>query len=246
MREISKATVRETLQSAWKFLKFLSMESIGNSTYVFTFDNEQDMQKIQDLSPWNIRGHPFVLKHWDRSMAMNELDFSECVFWIQVHDLPLELMTHQNAEILRNQLGTFICTEFDGSSVSQRKNFLRIKVLLPLNNPLIIGFNQARSNRHPSWVHLKYERLSEFCFNCGRLGHSKIYCPATEPLPSPPLFGPSLRAAPLAPFKPEKILASGKVDQSASKFSPSSLNPPYNSVPDEALANQASSSNPPP
>ncbi|GLT65287.1 hypothetical protein SLA2020_377260 [Shorea laevis] len=45
MREISKATVRETLQTAWKFLKFLSLESFGNSTYVFTFDNEQDMEK---------------------------------------------------------------------------------------------------------------------------------------------------------------------------------------------------------
>jgi hypothetical protein len=105
---------------------------------------------------------------------LNELDFSEGVYWIQVHDLPLELMTFQNAQIIGNQLGKFLCTEFDGLPASPRKNFLRIKVLLHFKNPLIIGFNLRRSNRPPSWVHLKYERLSDFCFSCGRLGHSKI------------------------------------------------------------------------
>ncbi|GLT69222.1 hypothetical protein SLA2020_413900 [Shorea laevis] len=117
------------------------------------------MQKVLEFSPWNIRGHPLILKPWDRTMALNELDFSEGTYWIQVHDLPLELMTFQNAVIIGNQLGTFLGTEFDGLPVSPRKNFMRIKVLLPLRNPLIIGFNQPRPNRPPSWVHLKYERL---------------------------------------------------------------------------------------
>jgi hypothetical protein len=174
LRSISKATVRETLQGAWQFLKSLSMEVLGDSTYIFTFEDEQDMQRIQDLSPWNIRGHPLILKHWDLSMSLSELDFSEGVYWIQVHDLPPALMTKQNAVIIGNYLGQFICTESDGPFANQRKNFLRIKVLLPLRNPLITGFNQERLNRPPCWVHLKYERLSDFCFNCGRLGHAQF------------------------------------------------------------------------
>jgi hypothetical protein len=157
--------------------------------------------------PWNIRGHPLILKHWDKSMSLVELDFSESIYWVQVHNLPLELMTSQNAAIIGNQLGKFLGTEENGLSAPQRKDFLRIKVLLPLKNPLITGFNQERVDRHPSWIQLKYERLSEFCFSCGRLGHAKLYCPATEAAPSPPLFGPTLRAAPPAPYRRENIIS---------------------------------------
>lgn len=210
LRAISKATVRETLVSAWQFLKSLSMEVFGDSIFIFTFADESDMQRVQDLSPWNIRGHPLILKPWDTGMSLSELDFSEGIYWIQVHDLPLDLMTPQNAEIIGNHLGKFLCTETEGSTANQRKSFLRIKVLLPLSNPLITGFNQERSNRPPAWVHLKYERLSDFCFNCGRLGHAQIYCPATGYIPSPPLFGPNLRATPPPPYKVDHLILPGK------------------------------------
>jgi hypothetical protein len=223
LRSISKVIVRETLQASWQFLKSLSMETLNESTYVFTFEDDHDLQRIQDLSPWNIRGHPLILKPWDRSMSLNELDFSEAPYWIQVHDLPLELINSQNAEIIGNQLGTFLCTEEAGSGSSQRKNFLRLKVLLPLRNPLITGFNQPRLNRHPSWVQLKYERLSDFCFNCGLLGHIQLYCPATGYIPSPSLFGPILRAVPPAPFKLDNILSTKKL---ASPLNHPSLNNP--------------------
>lgn len=86
------------------------MEVLGDSTYIFTFEDEQDMQRVQELSQWNIRGHPLTLKAWDSSMSLIELDFSEGVYWIQVHDLPLDLMTSQNAEIIGNQLGKFLGT----------------------------------------------------------------------------------------------------------------------------------------
>lgn len=158
-----------------------------------------------------------------------------------MHDLPLELMTFQNAEIIGNQLGKFLCAESDGSSVSQRKSLLRIKVLLPLNNPLIIGFNQARTNRPPSWVQLKYERLSDFCFTCSRMVHSKIYCPGTGIIPSPSLFGPGLRAVPPAPYKIENILSPIKVVSSAPIYS--HISPIFSYAPCSSMQASPSSSN---
>ncbi|GLT55227.1 hypothetical protein SLA2020_283680 [Shorea laevis] len=139
LRAISKLIVRETLKSAWQFLKSLSMEAISESTFIFTFEDAQDMQRVQELSPWNIRGHPLILQPWDKSMSLIDLDFSNGVYWVQVHDLPLELMTTQNAEIIGNQLGSFLCSESDASGNPLRKNFLRIKVLLPLVNPSSLG-----------------------------------------------------------------------------------------------------------
>jgi hypothetical protein len=130
------------------------------------------MLHVLELSPWNIRGHPPILKYWDPSMTLSELDFANGEYWIQVHDLPLELMTSLNAEILGGQLGTLLEKE------SFWREFIRIKVLIPLLQPLVSGFLHERQCKLPTWVQLKYERLFKFCFNCGRLGHIKIFCPA--------------------------------------------------------------------
>jgi hypothetical protein len=124
-------------------------------------------------------------------MTLSELDFSTGEYWIQVHELPLELINSQNAEILGGQLGTLLEKE------TFRREFLRIKVLIPLLQPLVSGFYQDRQGKPPSWVQLKYERLSEFCFTCGKLGHVKLFCPAGPPsnLPKiPKPFGPDMHA----------------------------------------------------
>jgi hypothetical protein len=110
-------------------------------------------------------------------MTLNELDFSKGDYWVQVHDLPLELMNQQNAQIIGDQMGQLLESEASENLSQQRKTCLRIKVRIPLNQPLALGFYQKRHNQPPSWVQFRYERLSDFCFSCGRLGHSETYYP---------------------------------------------------------------------
>jgi hypothetical protein len=63
LRTISKSTVKGNIQNAWQFLSSLSFEEIGPNTYLFTFENQDELKRVMELSPWNIRGHPLVLKH---------------------------------------------------------------------------------------------------------------------------------------------------------------------------------------
>jgi hypothetical protein len=74
-----------------------------------------------ELSPWNIRGHPLVLKHWEAGMTLNELDFSKGDYWVQVHDLPLELMNQQNAQIIGDQMGQLLESEASENLASKGK-----------------------------------------------------------------------------------------------------------------------------
>jgi hypothetical protein len=209
LRPTSKSTVTFNIETAWHFLSSVSIEETDvKNTFLFTFENHQDMIRVLELSPWNIRGHPLILKYWDPGMTLSELDFSCGEYWIQVHELPLELMTSQNAEILGGQLGTLLEIE------AFRREFLRIKVLIPLHQPLVSGFLQERQGKSPTWVKLKYERLSEFCFNCGRLGHIKRFCPSgsTPISPHPHIpFGLELRAK-TPPLKtPSKLYPNRKI-----------------------------------
>ena len=45
-----------------------------------------------------------------------------------------------------------------------------------LQKPLKSGFYLDRNPPPELWVRFKYERIAEFCYKCGRLGHSKAKC----------------------------------------------------------------------
>lgn len=68
--------------------------------------------------------------------------------------------------------------EYDGSNLGkENQNFMRISVQINIKRPpkrkkQIMFFGNC------SYVRFKYERLSLFCFYCGRLGHSDSFCEA--------------------------------------------------------------------
>lgn len=94
LHSITKTIVRNNLKTAWSFLpSFVIEETEEVSTFTFTFNNPSEAQKIQDLSPWNIKGNPLILKTWEAGSTLIEIDFSKGAYWIQVHGLPIELIT---------------------------------------------------------------------------------------------------------------------------------------------------------
>ncbi|KAL2932603.1 Intracisternal A-particle Gag-related polyprotein [Bienertia sinuspersici] len=50
-------------------------------------------------------------------------------------------------------------------------NFLRIKVMMDIGKPLRRGMKVATNTNTSKWVDIKYERLGDFCYYCGRVGH---------------------------------------------------------------------------
>ena len=56
--------------------------------------------------------------------------------------------------------------------------FIRIRVDMPIDKPLRRGGNIVNIEGEKFWVSFKYERLPNFCFLCGLLGHDKKHCQA--------------------------------------------------------------------
>ncbi|KAK3030581.1 hypothetical protein RJ639_039459 [Escallonia herrerae] len=75
--------------------------------------------------------------------------------------------------------------------------FLRIQVQIDINKPLHTGFYRNKDPNQAVWIRVQYECLPDFCFSCGRLGHTNrgYSHPPFEPpknMSSP--YGPWLRA----------------------------------------------------
>ncbi|KAI8526572.1 hypothetical protein RHMOL_Rhmol12G0006900 [Rhododendron molle] len=55
-------------------------------------------------------------------------------------------------------------------------NYLRVRVWLDISKPLKKGFFLRRPKEDDLWVRFKYERLSDFCYGCGKVSHTANEC----------------------------------------------------------------------
>jgi hypothetical protein len=121
------------------------------------------------------------------------------------------------AKKLGNIIGQF--EETDPLERNRTGRFLRLKVLIDLRKPLKRG-TVIKSQDRSLKVYFKYERLPNFCFVCGRIGHQLKECEEAsdleeagyEELEEKELgFGPWLRASPLPKpsYEPRKESSSG-------------------------------------
>ena len=120
--------------------------------------------------------------------------------WIQVHDLPIEYMSKENVEEIGALVGKVLEVDFTGNGGVCMSKFIRVKIERKIEDPLWSGFFLDRSPHVDLWIQFKYERVVDFCYKCGRLGHLKARCPRTESTTTnsngkePYGFGPWMKA----------------------------------------------------
>jgi hypothetical protein len=76
--------------------------------------------------------------------------------------------------------------------------FLSARITIDVNKPLRRGMLiDSTKRKSTNWYEIEYEQIPHFCFSCGRLGHSDLFClvPGSRDANGNLPFGPELRAA---------------------------------------------------
>jgi hypothetical protein len=94
---------------------------------------------------------------------------------------------------------------------------LVLLLLIPLDEPLATGFLLQRPPKQLAPISYQYERLSEFCYACGRLGHLSFHCPVVPRPPKLGKYGPKLKASSPYANKVELLLPLRKSPLSSSE-----------------------------
>ena len=88
-------------------------------------------------------------------------------------------MTEEVGKDLGSKLGKYIKSDRH-SWLSKQAKFLLIRVDIPFDKPLRRGGNIVNMEGDKHWVTFKYERLPNFCFFCGILGHDEKHCTSSQ------------------------------------------------------------------
>ncbi|KAI8009834.1 hypothetical protein LOK49_LG06G00399 [Camellia lanceoleosa] len=178
---LNKPAVTNILPATWKTRVGVVITPWKENIFLFQFEDFEDRVRVLQEAPWSVMGSLLVLQPLPLGKAIDELDFRWSPFWVQVHGLPLDKMTRVHGEVIGSRIGRLVEIEALSNGLLIHRSFLRLRVEVDVSKPLLQGFILSRRDSSGLVsdglkVYYKYERLSEFCYDCGRIGHDKLAC----------------------------------------------------------------------
>ncbi|KAM1324467.1 hypothetical protein ACFX2H_045312 [Malus domestica] len=83
---------------------------------------------------------------------------------------------------------------------AKARGFLRVRVLVNSENPLVLGCWLKMEVNRETWVEFRYERLQDFCYHCGRIDHINTECSFAANMGGAEGYGDWIKAPPVREF----------------------------------------------
>lgn len=100
---------------------------------LFRFYYDIDLKWVIDDTPWFFNRHLFIFHHLEAGEDPSQFPIFFSKFWVQVHNLPMGLMSEGIARWFENDIGQFI--EYDMILVTKDfKSSIRIRVKLDVRH----------------------------------------------------------------------------------------------------------------
>ncbi|KAI9076574.1 hypothetical protein K1719_041560 [Acacia pycnantha] len=103
-RSYSRAAMVSILQKAWNLQAGFEVLEINGSAFLFSFEKEEEYNRILRGRPWSINGSLLNLMERSSYKSYEEFIFSHILAWIQMHNVPLEALCLENAIKIKEYL----------------------------------------------------------------------------------------------------------------------------------------------
>ncbi|GKB50585.1 F-box domain containing protein, partial [Tanacetum coccineum] len=152
-RIINFQKLKRILMAAWRPRRSVSIQELEGGLFLAIFDHLVDMRRVLDDGPWSVERDLVMLKPLDDEEQPSNVDLSKIPFWIRLLNLPFSRRTEKYVRNIAERLGSVV-------EVDTRR--LKEGIMNRKNEKVTIG--------------LCYERLPNFCYWCGHLGHTQKEC----------------------------------------------------------------------
>ncbi|CAH9127098.1 unnamed protein product [Cuscuta epithymum] len=167
--------MKERLATLWEPHEGVAITEVQRGIFLFQFFHKLDMQHVSLHGPWHFDNHLLILSRLGDAVIPSQVPLFCVDFWVQVHDIPMTLMTETVGVGLGNFIGKFVEYDPKNNEGIWRK-YMRLRVTLDVLIPLKRGKRVQPPDGQTQVVRFKYKRLTTFCFLCGLLGHLDNQC----------------------------------------------------------------------
>lgn len=174
-KSINLRAMRTKMADVWKPTMGISIKELEQGLYLFQFFHKEDMNWVVKGGPWSFDNAMLALEPVGEYEDPVKVPLWHVSIWIQIHELPMGLMTESVGKALGNFFGEFL--EYDTkNNTSIWREYMRLRVKLDVRKPLKRKKKITKKDGKEITVTCKYERLGEFCFLCGLFSHTERFC----------------------------------------------------------------------
>ncbi|KAK4438321.1 hypothetical protein Salat_0166400, partial [Sesamum alatum] len=187
-----------SIQGMTNPVKRMEVRQLGGGRFLLRFNHFIDRNWALEGCPWSFEKNIIILNEIREHENPLRVNLDWCDFHVHVHELPLSMMNLGVATLLGNRIGWFRDLDMDDSGCAWGAT-LCLCVAINVSRPLSRAIPICSAVGDELLVHLTYERLPNFCYLCGKLGHIAKYYELqfedgfVDPGPEAP-YGPWLRA----------------------------------------------------
>ena len=175
-RSVNVEALRKNLNMLWKPRKSIKFSELEEDLFLVEFGDERDKRRVLDMRPWSYEKQLVLLQEFEGELTPKEIVMKWSPFWVQMYNLPLKCKTKETAWAIGSKLGSVMEVDVSDLGIQWGKS-LRARIMMDITKKLVRGKKITIEGGESRWIHFKYERLPNFCYNCGLLSHAIRDCP---------------------------------------------------------------------
>ncbi|XP_042949100.1 uncharacterized protein LOC122281356 [Carya illinoinensis] len=134
----NKKAFKDTMSQIWKLDGWVSFKDMGDHMFLIEFQFQLDMEKVILGRPWFFDRSIVAIQLFDGSIPFNEIVFNYELFWVQIHNLPLNSMNQEVGGQVGAIIGKVLKVDVDEEGWGWGR-CLRVQVEVDLYKPLVRG-----------------------------------------------------------------------------------------------------------
>lgn len=168
----------ENIQEGWRLKEDLDYSYQGENKYLVHYGCETDMSRVMRGGPWQYEFNPLIIEAYDGMKKVSDYKLDSIRIWVRILDIPRNWRTEPVVKALCAKLGQFLQADLDVDGA----NYVRVGVALPVTKPLeraVAMFAKLKEQKNKVEFEIQYEKLLDFFYTCGYLGHKEKSCGMT-------------------------------------------------------------------
>lgn len=174
-RPFSHAALLNQMRNAWSSAQGVTFSIKGPNLFLVQCHCLGDWKRIMEGGPWLFQKAVVVIQEYDGYSDVSEFKLNKLPVWARIKGLPDGLTRKKElAEKVAGKVGEPPFTVIVNEGRINPASTLRTRVYLDVNKPLVrfVPITLKGSKRYKVF----YEKLPDFCFVCGLMGHLAEEC----------------------------------------------------------------------